>query len=439
LCFFLAKDKKLLYTIVVTKGGFKMSKTKEIKIKVEGEKWQKAIENAYKKVEKDIKIDGFRKGHAPKDIILKKYGEQNLWLDAADQVIADAYAEMVEANKDLEIVTRPDGTISAISNDYVEFLFTLTLRPDIKLGEYKKLGIKKDSVKVTDKEVEESLENMRKRYAENVVKEGKVENGDTAIIDFEGFKDGVAFDGGKGENYSLTIGSNTFIPGFEEQIIGMEKGEEKDINVTFPEDYHAEDLKGAKVVFKVKVNEIKTTKIPELDKDFFEDLGMEGINDEKSLKEELKKTIEARKEKDAENKFIDEVLDKAVANMEVEIPHAMIHDELDRMLSQYEENLAMQGITLQQFYQFTASNEQALKDQMHPEAERRVASRFLLEEIAKKEKIEIEQSDVEEETKKLAEAYGMSEEEFLKTAGGKEMIEYDLKMRKAIELLKDNN
>ena len=416
-----------------------MSNIKEIKVKIEGEKWNKAKEEAFNKVKKEIRIDGFRKGKAPKDIIIKKYREENLWLDAADMCIQEAYQNMIEENKDLEIVTRPDGTVSALTADYVEFLFTLTLRPEIKLGKYKKLGIKKDEVKVTDEEVNSSLEGMRKRFAESVVKDGNVENGDTAIIDFEGFKDGVAFDGGKGENYSLTIGSNTFIPGFEEQLIGMKKGEEKEINVTFPEDYHSEELKGAPVIFKVKVNEIKETKIPELDKDFFEDLGMEGINDEKSLKEELKKTIEARKESEAENKFIDSLLDKAVENMEVEIPHQMIHDELDRMMHQYEENLKMQGITLEQFYQFTASNEDALKDQMHPEAEKRVASRFLLEEIAKAENIEINEEDVNEEVKKLAESYQMPEEEFLKLTGGKEMIEYDLKMRKAIEILKDNN
>jgi len=416
-----------------------MSNIKEIKVKVEGEKWNKAKEDAFNKIQKEIRIDGFRKGKAPKDVIVKKYGEQNIWLDAADLCIQEAYQDMIEENKDLEIVTRPDGTISALTSDYVEFLFTLTTRPEIKLGKYKKLGIKKEEVKVTDEEVNTSLDGMRKRFAESVVKNGKVENGDTAIIDFEGFKDGVAFDGGKGENYSLTIGSNTFIPGFEEQLIGMKKGDEKEINVTFPEDYHAEDLKGAPVIFKVKVNEIKETKIPELDKDFFEDLGMEGINDEKSLKEELKKTIEARKESETENKYIDALLDKAVENMEVEIPHQMIHDELDRMMHQYEENLRMQGITLEQFYQFTASNEDALKSQMHPEAEKRVASRFLLEEIAKAEKVEISESDVNEEVKKLAESYQMPEEEFLKLTGGKEMIEYDLKMRKAIEILKENN
>ena len=416
-----------------------MANTKEIKKKIEGEVWKKAVEKATKEIQKKISIKGFRKGKAPLNIVIKEYGQNNIWLDAADTLIQTVYEEVMKENKDIEIVTRPDATISGMTEEYIEFLFTLTLRPDVKLGEYKKLGVKKEKVTVTEKEVNDSLDNMRKRYAEVVVKEGKVEEGDIAIIDFEGFKDDVAFEGGKGENYSLTIGSNTFIPGFEEQLIGMKKGEEKDIHLTFPEDYHAEDLKGAPVVFKITINEIKETKIPELNEEFFEDLGMEGVNSEASLKEELKKTIEARKTHEVENKFMDEVLDKAIANMEIEIPHQMVHDELDRMIEQYGQNLQMQGLTLEQFYQFTSSNEEALKEQMHPEAERRVKSRFLLEEIAKTEKVEITKEELDAEIKKLIEEYKMSEEEFLKLCGGRDMIEYDMKMRKAIEILKENN
>ena len=416
-----------------------MTNTKEIKIKVEGKEWKDANEKALKEVTKNIKVDGFRKGKAPKDIVIKKYGQYNLWLDAANECIQGAYAKMIEENKDLEIVARPDGGISAVDDDYVEFTFTLVLRPEIKLGKYKNLGIKQEEVKVSAKEVNEELERVRRQYSEVVPKDGKVEEGDTAVIDFEGFKDGVAFEGGKGENYSLTIGSHTFIPGFEEQVIGMKKGEEKDINVTFPEDYHSEDLKGKDVVFKVKVNDIKTTKIPELNEEFFEDLGMEGIHDEKSLKAQLKENITAKKTAEFENKFMDELLDKAVENMTVEIPHEMIHDEVDRMISQYEQNLQMQGLTMEQFYQFTHSNEDELRGQMHDDAEKRVASRLLLEEIAKVEKIEFTKKEVEEEATKLADTYQMKKEEFLKAFGGLDMIEYDMKMRKAIEILKENN
>ena len=412
---------------------------KEITIKIDGKEWQEAIDKAFTKANKDAKIDGFRKGHAPKDMFIKKYGETNLWLDAADSVLEKAYTKMLDENKDAEIVAQPEISLKSLTGEYVEFNFTLTLRPEVKLGEYKNLGVKREKVTVSKDEVENALNEIRQRYAESVSKDGKVEEKDTAIIDFEGFKDGVAFEGGKGENYSLEIGSNTFIPGFEEQIIGMKKGEEKDINVTFPKDYHSEDLKGQPVVFKVKVNEIKQTVLPEMDKDFFEDLGMEGVDSEETLKAELKKNIKAHKEHHAEEHYIDAVLEAACKNMKVDIPDAMINDELDRMIKQYGENLKMQGISLEQFYQFTNSNEDALKDQMKEEATKRIESRLLLEEIKKAEKIKVTDKEAEEETKKLAEQYQMDKDEFLKLFGGIEMVKYDAEMRKAIEILKENN
>ena len=280
---------------------------------------------------------------------------------------------------------------------------------------------------------------MQKRYAENVIKEeGKVEEGDIAVIDFEGFKDGVAFDGGKGENYSLTIGSHTFIPGFEEQVVGMEIGEVKDINVTFPEDYHAEELKGAPVVFKVKVNEIKTIELPELDKDFFADLGMDDVSTVEELRKQVKETIKVRKETDAENKYIDDVLEAASKTCEVDVPEVMVNEEAHRMVHQYEEHLQMQGLTLEQFFKYTNSNEQALMDQMHDEAYKRVLYRLMLEAIVKAEKLEVSESDAEEEAKKLAEKYQMDVEEFKKAFGGLDMIKYDLSMRAAIDVLKGN-
>ena len=412
---------------------------KELTITIEGKEWENALEKAYVQANKKVKIDGFRKGKAPKAIFMKKYTEQALLMDAADLVLQDAYSKMLDENKDLELVAQPEINLKSLSNEKVEFNFIITTKPEVKLGKYKNLGVKKESVEVTKEEIEKALDETLNRYAENVVKEGKVENGDIAIIDFEGFKDDVAFEGGKGENYSLTIGSNTFIPGFEEQIIGMEKNEEKDIHVTFPEDYHSEDLKGQPVVFKVKVNEIKTTQIPELDKDFFEDLGMEGIDSKESLEKQLEENIKTHKEQHAEDHFIDELLQKGIDNMEVDIPEVMIHEELDRMIRQYEENLKMQGITLEQFYQFTNSDEAALKEQMKEEAEKRVASRLLLEAIKVEEKIEISDKDAEQEADNLAKKYNMEKEEFLKLFGGIEMVKYDMEMRRAIEILKENN
>lgn len=410
---------------------------KEIKVKVEGEKWNNAIEKAYNKANSSFQVDGFRKGKAPKSVFLKKYTQERLNFDAADICLNDAYEEMFKQAKDLEIVAQPEITLNNISDKGVEFLFTLTLKPEVKLGKYKGLGVKKDKVTVSKDEVEHEIEHLRSHYTENVIKEsGVVENGDIAVIDFEGFKDDIAFPGGKGENYSLEIGSNTFIPGFEEQIIGMKVKEEKDINVTFPEDYHAEDLKGAAVVFKVKVNEIKEKRIPELDADFFEDLGMEGIDSKETLEKQMKENIKVRKESEAENKYIDELLDTASKNVKIDIPEVMIAEELNRMVKQYEETLTMQGLSLEQFYQFTNSDESKLKEQMKDEAVKRITFRLMLEEIANVEKIEISDSDAKKEVKEMASKYQMKEEEFLNSFGGLDMVKYDLKMRKAIEILK---
>ena len=413
-----------------------MKGEKKVTIKVEGKKWTEALDKSLDKALKTVNIPGFRKGHVPKDVYFKKYGKESLYMEAANISLNDAYLELLTKNKDLEIVAEPAIDIKNVDDKGIEFEFTLTLKPEVKLGKYTGLDVKKDSCKVTKAEIEKTINEMRNRYAENVTKKGNVANGDIAVIDFEGFKDGVAFAGGKGENYSLTIGSNTFIPGFEEQLIGMKKGETKEIEVTFPKDYQAEELKGAKATFKVTVNEIKEVKVPELDKDFFEDLGMEGVDSKETLEAEVKKTIEAQKETNAENKYIDDLLEAAAKNTEVEIPHVMIHEEAHRMVHQYEETLRMQGLTLEQFFEFTHSDEHALMEQMEPEAEKRVKYRLMLEAIAKKENINPTKEEVEAEAERLAKQYEMTKEEFLKAFGGIEMVEYDIKMRNAMETLK---
>ena len=413
---------------------------KEFTIEVKGKDWEEALDKAFQKAVKNVKIDGFRKGKAPKEIFLKKYGKESLYLDAADIVLPDAYSKMLEEHKDEELVAQPDITLKSIDDKKVVFNFILTTRPEVKLGKYKGLKVKKEKVEATEDEINATIEQMRSRYAEVMPKEnGTVEDGDTAIIDFEGFRNGKVFDGGKGENYSLKIGSHTFIPGFEEQLIGMKTGEEKEIEVTFPKDYHSEELKGKKATFKVKVNDVKTTVIPEIGKEFFEDLGMEGVDSLESLKEEIKTHILARKEVDSENKFIDALLDKVCEGLKVEIPEVMTEEEVSRILRQYEENLKMQGLTLQQFYQFTNSDEATLRDQMKEEANKRILARFALEEIAKAEKIEISDEEAEKEAEDLANKYQMKVEDFKKEFGGIEMVKYDMKMRKAIDVLKENN
>ena len=348
---------------------------KEIVIKIEGKEWSDALDKAFKKANAKAKIAGFRPGKAPKDIYLKHYGVESLFMDASNYCVEAAYNKMLEENKDLEIAAQPILDIRSIDEKYIEYVFTITLKPEVKLGKYKGLKVKKDKIEVTKEEIEEAINHMREHYKENVVKDGAVENGDVAVIDFEGFKDGVAFEGGKGENYSLEIGSNTFIPGFEEQLIGMKAGESKDINVTFPEDYHSEELKGQPVVFKVKVNEVKEVKVPELDKEFFEDLGMEGIDSKEALENQVKENITASKTTKAEDKYIDDLLEEILKSAEIDVPETMVNDEAERMVEQFGEHIKMQGISLEQFYQFTNSNKEALKEQYKEEALKRVKYR----------------------------------------------------------------
>ena len=415
-----------------------MENIKTIEVKIEGKEWQDALDKAFKEANKKAKIDGFRPGHAPKEVFIKKYGEESLFMDAADKALQSAYVKVLEENKDLEIVTQPSVELKNVSKDALELTFKLILKPEFKLGDYKNLKVKKDKVEVTNEEVNSAIDEMKNRYAEVQVKDGKVEKGDTAVIDFEGFKDGVAFEGGKGENYSLKIGSNTFIPGFEDQIIGMSKGEEKDVIVTFPEDYHSEELKGAKATFKVKVNEVKETIIPSLNEEFFKDLNMEGVNDRASLESALKETLAARKEQQAEGEYVDKLLEKLSEQTKIELPEEMIGDEIHRMIHQYEDNLKMQGITLEQFYQFTNSNEDMLKEQMKDEAVKRIKYRLMLEEIIKLEKLTATDEEADKEASEIASKYGMEKEDFLTQFGGLEMIKYDLEMRKAIDVLKGN-
>ncbi len=434
------KEVKTTKAKKVEKKEVKKTNIHEVVIKIDGEAWIEALDKAFKKRQKDAKVDGFRKGKVPRDIYEKHFGKESLFIDAADMVLQDAYAKAMDESK-LVPVVQPAVDLKGLSEDGVEFVFKIITKPEVKVNKYKGLNIKPEKVEVTDEEVNHELGHLLERYTELVSKDedGTVEDGNVAVIDFEGFKDGEAFEGGKGENYSLEIGSNTFIPGFEEQVIGMKVGEEKDLNVTFPEDYGAKDLAGAPVVFKVKVNEIKEKVQRELDEDFFEDLGMEGVNSEETLKEEIKKSIEAQKEMDAENKYVDAILEAVSKNVEVDIPEEMVDEEVNRLMGRFEEQMKMQGISLDLYYQFTNSNEADLKAQLEKEAYSNVLYRLMLEEIMNLEKIEISQEEALKEAEELASKYQMKKDEFLNQFGGIEMIQYDLEMRKTVELLKELN
>ena len=440
----MAKEKKVekeeTKKTKATKGAKeeKKSNKHEVEVRIEGKEWEDALDEAFKKKQKTIKIDGFRQGKVPRSIFEKKFGKESLYLEAADIVLPAAYTKAILDSK-LDPIVQPSVDFKNIDEKGIEFIFKIVTKPEVTIKKYKGLNVKPDSIEITDEEIDHEIGHLLERYTELVTKDGKVENGDVAIIDFEGFKDGVAFDGGKGENYSLEIGSNTFIPGFEEKIIGMKVGEEKDLDLTFPDNYGVEDLAGAAVVFKVKVNEIKEKQTRELDKDFFEDLAMDGVTDEKSLRKEIKASLSAQKELEVENKYVDDLLDAVGKNVEVDIPEEMVNEEIDRLMGRFEEQMKMQGISLDVYYQFTGTTEKDLKSQMEKEAYTNVLYRLMLEELMAIEKVEVDAEEAEKEAEKIAEKYQMKKEDFLKEFGGLDLVKYDLQMRKVIDLLKDYN
>ncbi len=411
----------------------------EVVIKIDGDAWTKALDEVFKKKQKDAKVDGFRKGKVPKDVFFKHFGKESLYLDAADLVLQDAYDKAMKESKLVPIV-RPSVNLNDINDEYVEFTFKITTKPEVKINKYKGIKVEKEDTTVTKEEVDHEVEHLLEHYAELATKEdGKVEKGNIAIIDFEGFKDGKAFEGGKGENYSLEIGSNTFIPGFEDGVIGMKTGEEKDINLTFPEDYGAKDLAGKDVVFKVKVNEIKERINRKLDEEFFEDLGMENVTNEKELRDSIEKSLKEQKELDADNKYIDSIITEISKNVEVDIPEELVEEEVDRLKHRMEHELSHQGISLDMYYQFTNTSEEDLNNQLEKEAYETTLYRLLLEEIRELEKIEATKEEIEEEISKLKDQYRMEEAQVLGMVGGEEAVKYEVEMKKTLDKLKELN
>ena len=417
----------------------KIENKKDVIIKIEGQDWIDAVDAAFEEKRKEVTVSGFRKGKVPRNIYEKNFGKESLYMAAVDAVVQVAYVKALEESK-LVPVVQPKVDITNITDDGVEFKFTIVTKPAVEIKKYKGLKVKKEKVEVTKEEIEHELSHLLERYGEVRVKEkGKLENGNIAVIDFEGFKDGEAFAGGKGENYELEIGSNTFIPGFEEQLVGMKNGEERDINVTFPEEYPAEELKGAPVVFKVKLHEIKEKVQREFDEELFEDLGMEGVNSKEELEKEIEANIKAQKEVDAENKHVDALLDAVAKNVEVDIPEEMVEEEVERLLGRYSQQLQMQGVSLDLYYQLTQTTEADLKVQLEKEGYKNVLYRLMLEEIANIEKMEVSEEEANKQADELAEKYNMKKEEFLKAFGGIEMIQYDMEIRKVVDFLKEEN
>ena len=409
----------------------------EIEIKLDKE-WKSALDATFKKKNKDAKIDGFRKGAAPKEIYLKKFGIESLYMDAVDACISIAYKKALEDSK-LVPVIEPKVDVTGISDSNVIFKFTIITKPEVTLGEYKKLNVKKEKAKVTDEEIKHEIDHLREHLADVVVKEnGVVAEGDTAVIDFTGIVDGKEIDGGKGENYPLEIGSHSFIPGFEEGLVGLKAGEEKTLELKFPENY-VEDLKGKDVTFKVKVNEVKTRVLPDINEDFFKDLGYDDVKTEEELKTKIKEDIKHRKEHQIDDEFVDKLLEKASENMKVDINEEIIDDEVHRMIDQYATQLQMQGMNIDDYYKMTGTKEEDLHKMMAPEAEKRVKYRYLIEGVAELENLKFTEEEIKARAEEMAKQYNVSVEELVKAYGSMDVIEYDLKMHKALEIIKESN
>lgn len=410
-------------------------------VEVEAERVNAALDKAFKKVVNKVNVPGFRKGKVPRMIFEAKFGVESLYQDAIDILLPDVYREALKETK-IDPIDRPEIDIEEFSKgNPFKFTAKVQVKPEVELGEYKGLEIPEKDFSVTPEEVDEELKRMQERNAELiVVEEGAAQDGDMVVIDFEGFVDGEAFEGGKAENYSLTLGSGSFIPGFEDQLIGVELGDDKEVNVTFPEDYHEESLKGKAALFKVKLHEIKRKKLPELDDEFAMDVSEFETLEE--YKQDLEKTLNERKETEREQYIENTAIDKAVEAATVDVPEVMVETELDQMVREFENRLRMQGMTLEMYYQFTGQSDDALKEQMKEDAAKRVRQRLVLEAIAAAENIVVSEEEITEELEKLSEMYRMSAEELrdiFEKNDNMDSIEKDLAIRKAVKLLVENS
>lgn len=415
----------------------KEKSTGELKVTIEGENWKTAQTKAFNKLAKELEIPGFRKGSVPAAMAKKYVPAQKIMLEAVEHCAQDLLDAGIEEHS-LWPISRPELNVEEISEEAATMSFTFAIKPEVKLGEYKGLAYEVEETSVSEEEVEAELKRIQENFAELEVKEnGEVENGDTAVIDFEGFKDGVAFEGGKGENYPLEIGSNSFIPGFEEQVIGMKKEETKDINVTFPENYQAAELAGQPVVFKVTVHEIKAKVLPELNDDLAKDVNAPDVETMDDLKALIRKNQEEQKQQNAENEATNTLISTVVDACEVEIPEVMIKNETDDMIQDYANRLQQQGISLTQFFQITGQSEETLREQMAKDAESKVKLRLVLDAIATQENLEVGEEDIDTEYGLIASQYNM-EKEKVKELIPASSISYDVRLRKALDLIKDS-
>ena len=407
----------------------------EMTVTLDGEKWKNAIESAFRKLAAKVEVKGFRKGQAPKHLVEKYISHNETLLDAAESLAQKALEDGIEEH-DVTLIDRPELKVDEINDDKCVLTFVCPVLPDVKLGDYKKLKYKEEEAKVEETEINDQIVTLLNQKADLELKEdGEVEDGDTVVIDFEGFKDGVPFEGGKADNYDLVIGSNSFIPGFESQLIGMKSEETKEIDVKFPDDYQAEEMKGQPATFKVTVHEIKKKVLPELNDEFVEELKYEGVKTVEDLKNYTKDNLLKRKQDDAKRKAEDDLVDSLVDMTEVEIPDVLIKSETDNIVSNYEQNMMQQGFSLADFLKMTGQKMEDFRDSLKENAIKRIKTNLALQEIARNEKVEISEEEVDEEYKRLSEMYGMDVEQ-IKMYIPVSSIQSDLKTQKTLDLLK---
>lgn len=411
----------------------------KLTISVEADEVEKAIERAYNKRKSKISIPGFRKGKVPRKMVEKMYGAGVFYEDAANDMIPTAY-ESAAKESELEIVSQPKIEVVQLEAGE-EFIFTaeVAVRPEVELGEYKGVEVPKSDLEVTEEDIMAEIDQEREQNARIItVDDRAVEDGDMTVIDFEGFVDGVAFEGGKGTDYPLTIGSHSFIDTFEEQLIGKNIGEETEINVTFPEEYHAEELKGKPATFKVTVKEIKKKELPELDDDFVEDVSEFSTVDE--YKESIKNNIAEKKAEEAKSAKEDAVIEKIIESATMEIPDAMVDSQVRQMAQDFARRLSAQGLTTEQYFQYTGLTPEMLEQQMRPQALKHIQSRLVLEEVAAKENFEVTEEEIQKEVEDLAAAYQMEADKLkdLLSDTDRENMKKDVQVRKAIQFVADN-
>lgn len=400
---------------------------------IPAEEVEAGLNRTFNRVKKNLNVPGFRKGHINRKMFDRMYGEEALYEETLNQLLPMTYPAAV-AEAGIDPVARPEIDVESMNKgeDWV-IKAHVVVRPEVKLGEYKNLTVEKQNREVTDEDVEKALEGLQNQQAELVVSEDAAKEGDTVTIDFEGFKDGEPFDGGKGENYPLELGSGSFIPGFEDQLVGAKAGDEVEVNVTFPEDYQAEDLAGQPAVFKVKVHEVKSKELPALDDEFAKDVN-ENVETLAELKDSIREDLTKQRNEEADNNIRNLALEQAVNNAEMEIPDAMIEEEINRSMDQFLQQMQNNGISAEMYYQLTGTNEEALRNQFATEAEQRVSADLVLNAIVEAENIEVSEDDINKEVQDLAKQYNMDEAQ-VRSVLSEDMLKHDIQIKRAMDMI----